>query len=132
ALGFALVTGPLIAQGQPTDKELIELKAQRDLADAFMRKAAEKALANADKADKTAREGLQKRLKQKRFFDTGTTREELIAFQGMVKEADASGVKVSGDALQELILASVARGVDKKDIKAIAEDVAKSSGASSS
>src|SRR5262245_2039608 len=107
-----------------SEKEVAELKKQRDLADAFMRRATEAALKNLEKAPKDDkdkgvkakenRDALQKQLAKKRYFDSGTKAEELAEFQRWLKEADKSGVKLTDQALQELIKASVLHQLDDK------------------
>jgi hypothetical protein len=138
---LGLASAPLFAQGdkkgETKEPDLAELKKQRDLADAMMRKVTEQALKNLDKAakdtkdDKTAqaiREGLQKRMASKRYFGTGTSQDELAAFQSGLKEADQAGIKIGGEALNELIRSSVYQRVSDKEIKSLAQEVGKQNG----
>ncbi len=136
ALAFHLALGatPPASQGDAKGegKELAELKKQRDLADAFMRRVTEQALKALDqeKAAKEAkkgerklvRESLQAQLKQKHFFKTG---DDPAAFQRGLKAADQEGIKLDNAAVHELIKASVFQRVDDKTIKSLAAEVGK-------
>jgi hypothetical protein len=129
------------AQGdkaEPSEKELAALKAQRDLANDFMRASAEQAMKNLakapkddkagkEKADKAAeiRESLQKLLKQGRIFKGGTSRDDLAVFSRALKDADKEGIKVSGEALRELIRAEVKHQINDKEVKSLAESIGK-------
>jgi hypothetical protein len=135
AMTLALAPTPLFAQGG--DKDLRDLKQQRDLADAFMREAARKALKNvakdigspkSDKETKAAVKGLMDLVDRKRFFGSGTSDDELTAFRNALKKADQTGIKVGGEALNELIRASVYQRITDKEIKSLAEEVGKQHG----
>src|SRR5262245_12751683 len=135
ALAPALA-GRLPAQGDKKadipEQELAALKKQRDLANDFMRRATERALKEPAKGDKeksghekAARETLQKRLAPPRYFGSGTGPEELARFRSLLQEADKEGVKLTDQALHELIRAAVLHRLDDKALKQDAEEVRK-------
>ena len=113
--------------GEPSAKELAALKTQRDIADAYMRQATQVALQKLEtvKDSKSTREILQKNLSRKRYFDTGTDAKDLAAFTQQLKEADQAKIKLGGEALKELLKASVQGQVDDKGFAKIDDEVRK-------
>jgi hypothetical protein len=123
---------PAVQKVELTDKEKADLKKQRDLADAFMRRAAELAFKKLDGdpkqargKEKEARLVLEKRLAKKRQFDSGTETEELAEFQRQVREANQLDVKLTNQALAELLKASVLHLLNDKEIRQLEEEVSK-------
>jgi hypothetical protein len=119
ALHATPAAAPLAAAGGqkgPAEKEVAELKKQRDLADAFVRRLAELALKD-DKVDKEKRAELRKQLEQKRFFGSGTTAEELAEFRRQLEEADRAKIKLNDQALQELLRATALDRLDDKALR---------------
>jgi hypothetical protein len=113
-----------------TDKEAAALKSRRDLADAFMRQATEAALAHLDQAKETKdrkeiKEYLQNQLARKRYFDAGT---DLLEFKQLLSAADASKIKLTDAAVQELVKAATRQQLDEKGLKKIEEEVRKKHG----
>ncbi len=131
---LAPAASPPASQGDAKGegKELAELKKQRDLADAFMRRATEHALKALDqeKAEKETKKGerklvrdtLQKQLKEKHYFRTG---DDPAAFQRGLTAADKEGIKLDDAAVHELIKAGLFQRIDDKTINALAAEVGK-------
>ena len=111
--------------GEPTEKEIAALKIQRDVADAYMRKATQLALKNLEKVkdSNSSKEMLSKHLERKRYFDTGTTKPDLVAFAAQVAEAEKAKIKLTDPALEELIKAAVLHQVDQPGLTKIEEEV---------
>ena len=109
-------------------EEIAALKTQRNIADAYMRQATQRALDNLKKAakdKKTGKEALQKHLGRKRYFDSGTDVKELVEFKRQLKEADEAKIKLTDPALQELIKAAAEQQLDSKGLQKIEQDVMK-------
>jgi hypothetical protein len=136
--------GDKAPQVKLTEKEQAELKARRDLADVVLRKAAEQALKNLEKVakdDKLSKAQVEKLkadravlelgLGRPRFFESGTTPQDLLEFQAALQAADKLGVQLDERSVQELLKASVQGLVDDKGLKAIQEEVRKQQGGAS-
>jgi len=109
-------------------KEIVALKTQRNIADAYMRQATQRALDNLKKAakdKKTGMETLQKHLSRKWYFGSGTEVKELVEFKRQLKEADEAKIKLTDPALLELIKAAAEQQVDSKGLQKIEQDVMK-------
>jgi hypothetical protein len=125
------------AQSQDlTPKEIVDLRNERDLADTFMHQAltlAAKKLEKApgkdgDKKLQADRKLLEKLLAHKHFFDYGTAPAELSIFHSQVAKAGKLDIKLTDQAVKELIKVAVLRQLNDKDIQRVAEEVGKAHG----